>query len=158
LKKTAEKYGFRLIAFAMEDVMELAYNNYDMSIYGLDLSYWEAFQKTRKLSSVTPLPVLEVCLPDFVPGSDQPGDFSSRQRLLFNGIEWERGVIFCHLANSIRFIRDLRMISEEEPWYSHDEIIRKKLKDLYMTLLSYIPHSCLYPRKAFSCLNNLLFK
>lgn len=158
LKKTAEKHGFRLVVFAMEDVMELAYNNYDMSIYGLDLSYWEAFQKVRKLSSVTPLPVLETCLPDFVPGSDQPGDFSSRQRLLFNGREWEHGAIFCHLANSIRFIRDLQRISEDEPWYSHDEIIEKKLKALYVTLLSYIPHSCLYPRKAFSCLNNLLFK
>jgi len=158
LKKTAEKHGFRLIAFAMEDVMELAYNNYDMSIYGLDLSYWEAFRKMRKLSSVTPLPVLETCLPNFVPGSDQPGDFSSRQRLLFNGIKWEHGWIFCHLANSVRFIRNLRMISENEPWYSHDEIIRRKLKDLYITLLSYIPHSCLYPRKTFSCLNNLLFK
>lgn len=158
LKKTAEKHGFRLVAFAMEDVMELAYNNYDMSIYGLDLSYWEAFQKIRKLSSITPLPVLEACLPDFVPGSDQPGDFSSRQRLLFNGIEWEHGAILCHLANSISFIRDLRMISEEEPWYSHDEIISKKLNALYITLLSYIPHSCLYPRKAFSCLNKLLFK
>jgi len=158
LKKAAEKHGFRLIAFAMEDVMELAHNNYDMSIYGLDLSYWEAFKKIRKLSSVTPLPVLEACLPDFVPGSDQPGDFSSRQRLLFNGIEWEHGAIFCHLSNSISFIRDLRMISEDESWYSHDEIIRKKLKALYITLLSYIPHSCLYPRKAFSCLNKLLSK
>jgi len=158
LNKTAEKHGFRLMAFAMEDVMQLAYNKYDMSIYGLDLSYWEMFQKVRKLTSITPLPVLEDSLPDFVPGSDQPGDFSSRQRLLFNGTEWERGTILCHLANSIKFIGRLQKISEDESWYSHDEIFRKKLEALYITLLSYMPHLCLYPRKAFSCLNSLLFK
>jgi len=158
LKKTAEKHDFRLVAFAMEDVMELAHNKYDMSIYGLDLSYWEAFKKVRKLTSIIPLPVLEDSLPDFVPGSDQPGDFSSRQRLVFNGIEWEHGAILCHLANSIGFIRGLQRISDVESWYSHDEVFRKKLKALYITLLRYIPHLCLYPRKAFSCLNKLLLK
>ncbi len=158
LNRVAEKHSFKLIAFAMEDVMELAHNKYDMPMYGLDLSYWEDFQRIRKLSSIAPISVLEACLPTFVPGSDQPGDFSSRQSLLFNGTGWEHGTIFCHLANSIRLIRDLQMISKDEPWYEHDEIIKRKLNALYMTLLSYIPHACLYPKKALSCLNNLLFR
>ena len=152
LKETAEENDFCLIAFAMEDVMELAHNKYDMTLYGLDFSYWEKFMEPRKLSSTVPYEVLQDFLSDFVPGSDQPGDFSSRQSRLFNGNKWETGTIFCHLTNSARLIRGLKSISRGEPWYHHDEIINKRLRELQWTRVKYFPHSLLYPKETFSCI------
>ncbi len=152
LQKYATKNRIDLIAFAMEDVMELAYNKYDMTLYGLDLAYWDRFQKLQKLSSITPREVLEDMIPCFVPGSDQPGDFSSRQKLLFNGKNWETGPIFCHLTNSIRLISRLQQISENKSWYRHEEIFKERMKELRWTRLKYLPHSLLYPKETFSCI------
>lgn len=152
LKETAKENDFRLFAFAMEDVMELAYNKYDMTLYGLDFSYWEKFREPCRLSSIVPYEVLQDFLPDFVPGSDQPGDFSSRQSRLFDGNKWEIGIIFCHLTNSVRLIRALQSISRVEPWYHHDEIFDKRLRELQLTRVKYFTHSLLYPKETFSCI------
>jgi len=152
IKKIAREGGFEILALALEDVMELAFNNYDMTLYGLDLSYWEKYQKRRKLSSIVPVEVLEDLISNFAPGSDQPGDFSSRQMRIFDGRQWRTGPIFCHLINSLRLLSKLRRITEDEPWYQHHEVFERKMKKLWWKIVKYLPHSLLYPRRTFSCM------
>ncbi|HDH07216.1 MAG TPA: hypothetical protein ENF87_02485, partial [Thermoproteales archaeon] len=76
-KNVAELYFF-----VLEDLTALSENHYDMPLYGPDL---EAFSKRRKiklLGSIVPYEALEGMLPYYVPGLDQPGDWSERQPIL----------------------------------------------------------------------------
>ena len=66
-------------------------------------------------------------LHEFVPGSDQPGDWSARQSRLFNGQGYEGGDIAGHLENSIRLMKSLIEIGELRDWQqkiASDELLR----------------------------------
>ncbi|MEM3404295.1 MAG: hypothetical protein QXJ17_07160 [Nitrososphaeria archaeon] len=156
LLKSFNNYDMRFIVLALENIMELAWNNYDMAIYGLDLSYYERFKKIRKISSIIPEEVLEDCLPYYAPGSDQPGDFSSRQSILFNGERWEISPVFSHLLNSLILIRNLKKISCDQPWYHHEEIFKEKENQLGKACLRYLPNSLLCPKESLSSVSSFL--
>jgi len=117
LKRVAESEGVELVAFPLLDISELAYNRYDMPIYGLDEGLWSAKGVVRKLGSVIDLRTLRRCLPEFPPGMDQPGDWSERQALVFTGSGYEKGDMAKHLRNSLSLLRRLRDLSMKQSWY-----------------------------------------
>lgn len=117
LNKTAKKNGIKLTAFSIENVTELAHNNYDMTLYGIDESFWSAKRKIRKLGSIIDRNTLEKFLFDFIPGSDQPGDWSERQYSVFVTKEKKEYIKSeNHLRNSIELIKKLKKISNFTPW------------------------------------------
>lgn len=138
LKKTAKKHGIKLSAFAVGNITDLAYNKYDMTVYGPDESFWRARGRIRKLGSIIDRTTLESYLPHFVPGSDQPGDWSSRQSVLSTGTGTEGGNIEGHLQNSAKLIKNLREISKGQSWYSwQDRIVENELRLLQATIKRY---------------------
>jgi hypothetical protein len=133
LQRIAKQKDIALVAFAMGNLTALSSNNYDMPLYGVDEAHWQKTHTIRKIGSTINRSSLEEYLPCFVPGSDQPGDWSARQRNLFNGISYEPGDIVGHLNNSIRLIKSLCEIGCFEPW--QQSIAEKELDVLQMTLL-----------------------
>ena len=136
LQERAKKWGIKLTAFALESITPLAFNRYDMPLYGADESYWEKTGKVKLLGGITDRSVLKAFLPKYVPGCDQPGDFSARQKRLFNGREYELGGIAQHLKNSIKLIEDLERIPNcLESWQT--EIAERELIRLREVLSLY---------------------
>jgi len=156
LSKALKEYESKIIVLTLEDIMQVASNNYDMAIYGLDLGFYEKNKKIKKISSIIPSDVLDDCLPYYAPGSDQPGDFSSRQSKLFNGEGWEPGPIFSHLLNSLTFLKGLEEISKNEPWYNHNRIFNDKKSRLGKKCIKYLPHSLLYPKQTIRSIRSFL--
>jgi hypothetical protein len=134
LHHIAKANDISMIAFAMGNLTALCTNNYDMPLYGVDEAHWQKTHAVRKLGSVIDRDSLEEYVPCFVPGADQPGDWSARQRRLFNGISDEPGDIVGHLNNSIRLIKSLTEIGDFEPW--QQRIAEKELGLLQKALQS----------------------
>ncbi len=134
LHRIAKENDISMVAFAMGNLTALSTNNYDMPLYGVDEAHWQKTRTIRKLGSIIDRASLEEYVPLFVPGSDQPGDWSARQPKLFNGISYEPGDIIGHLNNSIRLIKSLLEISSYEPWQKR--IAENELDLLEKTLQS----------------------
>jgi len=127
IDETAKKHGIELMAFPIENITNLAFNGYDMTLYGVDESYWKATGKIRKLGSTVDIETLKRFLPKFTPGSDQPGDWSNRQTTIHVTKERsEKGEIKTHLQNSIKLIKSLLEISDFKPW--QQKIAERELK------------------------------
>jgi len=135
LYRIAERNGISMIAFAMGNLTALSTNNYDMPLYGVDEAHWQKTHTIRKIGSIIDRVSLEEYILHFVPGSDQPGDWSARQPKLFNGISYEEGDIIGHLNNSIRLIKSLTEIGGLEPW--QQRIAKKELGHLQKELQSW---------------------
>lgn len=135
LSKTVKKHGIKLVAFSIEDITELAYNSYDMTLYGIDESFWSTTKKIRKLGSIVDVKTLDKFLPEFIPGSDQPGDWSNRQPYVFVTKEKKEYIKAQeHLQNSIKLIESLKKISNFTSWQK--KITKKELLLLYAALQS----------------------
>jgi len=132
LHRIAKQNDITMVAFAMGNLTALSSNNYDMPLYGVDEAHWQKTHTTRKIGSIIDRASLKEYLPYFVPGSDQPGDWSARQRNLFNGVSHEPGDIVGHLNNSIRLIKSLCEIGGFEPW--QQRIAEKELNLLQKIL------------------------
>lgn len=133
IRETTKKHGIKLVAFSMGNLTELAYNGYDMTLYGIDESMLRVTGEVRKLGSIVDPQTLARFLPEFVPGSDQPGDWSSRQTSVYvTKEEQEPGGITGHLRNSIQLIERLRNIPDYAPW--QQRIAEKELELLHSTL------------------------
>ena len=128
LKRLADRSSFELVAFSIGNVTGLAHNWYDMPAYGMDESYYRATGKIKRLGCITDFQILKEYLPFYVPGCDQPGDWSARQEQLFTGHGYERVNSREHLANSIRLIDALKEISCSEKWQK--EIAERELSKL----------------------------
>ncbi len=135
LKKTANEHGINLHAFSIGNITELALNNYDMTLYGVDESYFSKYGKIKRLGSIVDRSTLEDYLPEFIPGCDQPGDWSDRQSKLFTGLGYELGDITGHLTRSINLIEKLRKIGGYEKW--QDSIAQKEVTKLKKVLYNY---------------------
>ena len=110
----AVKLGFkRVYAFALTDLTALASNEYDMVLYGPDLSAREF----RPLGSTTHIDVLAACAPYYVPGLDQPGDWSSRQPILFDGKRLEVGPMHVHLESVRKAVTEVLERFGREKWF-----------------------------------------
>ena len=125
-----EDHGLELVSFSLCDISQLAHNNYDMPIYGLDESLYTSMGGMRRMGSIIDSETLKDVLPQYVAGMDQPGDWSERQSTLFNGQENEVGDMMGHLTKSLRLIESLNEINSEQPWYSelHSGIADRELK------------------------------
>jgi len=134
LYRIAKENDISMAVFAMGNLTALSTNNYDMPLYGVDEAHWQKTRTIRKLGSTIDRASLDQYVPCFVPGSDQPGDWSARQTRLFNGISYEPGDILGHLNNSIRLVKSLTEIGGFEPWQMR--IAEKELGLLERTLKS----------------------
>ena len=127
LDKIARSHGIQLVAFAMGNLTALCANNYDMPLYGVDEWLWRRDHSIYKLGALLDRDTFVEYLHEFVPGSDQPGDWSARQSRLFNGQGYERGDIAGHLENSIRLMKSLLEIGQMKNWQEKiaaDELLR----------------------------------
>ena len=134
-----EEHGVDLYSFAICDLAQLAHNNYDMCIYGPDESLYRETRRRGTLGSVIDRATLRRLLPRYVPGLDQPGDWSERQSLLFDGVANRRGDIRGHLLKSISLIETLMEMNAGEEWYTetHEEAAKSELRLLKRTLAGY---------------------
>ncbi len=134
LYRIAHSHGISMMAFAMGNLTALSTNNYDMPLYGVDEAHWQKTREVRKIGSIIDRASLEEYAPHFVPGSDQPGDWSARQPKLFNGISYEQGDMLGHLRNSVRLIKSLCEMGDFEPW--QQRIAQKELSLLQKAIQS----------------------
>jgi len=134
-----EEHGVELHSFAVCDVAQLAHNNYDMCIYGPDESLYRKTGRRGALGSVIDRETLRRLLPLYVPGLDQPGDWSERQSSLFDGFANRSGDIRGHLSKSISLVETLMEMNAGEEWYTetHEEAARTELSLLRETLAGY---------------------
>ncbi|MCL7389471.1 MAG: hypothetical protein LZ173_06005 [Thaumarchaeota archaeon] len=133
IEEKALKVGFEKVYFiALGDITALCYNMYDMPLYGPDESYYSEYREVRKLGGITDYQVFEKYVLEFIPGADQPGDWSARQKILFTGVGYEPGGIVKHLENSISLVSRLWDISRGQEWFMefHEEAMKKELEQL----------------------------
>ncbi|MGY0287254.1 MAG: hypothetical protein ACUX7D_00600 [Candidatus Methanodesulfokora washburnensis] len=101
IARKASSIGFEeVMAIALIDIPHLSSNMYDMPAFGPDLSLWREKKEIRFLGSITDVEIFKKLLMEYVPGVDQPGDFSERQKLLYDGYSWRRGEVEFHLRKS----------------------------------------------------------
>ena len=131
-----KRHDISLVSFAICDVTQLAHNNYDIAIYGLDESYHGVTGEAKKLGSIIAPETLRRLIPSYVPGLDQPGDWSERQTRLFNGVTDENGNIVGHLEKSVALIERLGAMSAGQSWYgeAHEGAARRELEALRLEL------------------------
>jgi len=116
LENIAKRHGIPLVAFAMGNLTALCSNNYDMPLYGVDESLWDKKHLVSKLGALVDRDTLTEYMREFIPGADQPGDWSARQLKLFTGLGHEDGNINGHLENSARLIKSLMSIGYFADW------------------------------------------
>lgn len=140
IEERARRLGFKhTYYFAIGDLTPLCSNLYDMPLYGPDESYYAERGEIKLLGGIVDYLTLERFLLDFIPGADQPGDWSARQSRVFTGLGYEPGGIEKHLKNSIGLIRRLWELSKGQPWFMefHEEAIKKELEALEKKLSQY---------------------
>lgn len=135
----AASRGIPASFFCIGNVTDLAYNGYDMPLYGLDESLWNKRKELTRLGGIVDESALWKYLPEYVPGLDQPGDWSSRQTKLFTGLSWKPGGIAEHLKHNRDVIQTLRTLSKGQPWCKpwHEEIFRKELEAIGRALTGF---------------------
>jgi hypothetical protein len=114
------EYGADIHSFSICDLTQLASNNYDMPLYGVDESLHSSSGEFRGLGSVVDRETLLSLMPRYIAGMDQPGDWSERQETLFTGAGYVEGDIPGHLRRSTHLIESLRKINRSQPWYDAD--------------------------------------
>jgi uracil phosphoribosyltransferase len=139
LSALCKTLGARLITFAICDITQLAANNYDMTLFGIDEHHHSATGELSLLGSILGEETLREMSENFIPGLDQPGDWSERQAKLFDGYREEPGDIKGHLSKSITFIESLDKVNRKQDWYN-DRIKRLtevELENLRSTISRY---------------------
>lgn len=139
--EVAKKVGFKKIyAFAIGNLTALCYNMYDMPLYGPDESYYAEYGKIKTLGGIVDYTTLRRYAAEFIPGADQPGDWSARQEKVFTGTGYEAGGIPRHLKNSIELIEKLWKISKDMDWFMdfHELAIKKELEALRNELKKWV--------------------
>lgn len=133
INEISEDLGIeKVYSFAFANLSKLASNGYDMLMYGMDFSYFKEHGKRRKIGGIVSQETLEDYLEFYIPGLDQPGDFSARQEKVLTGDGWEPGGIEEHLTNSVKLIKNVRELSSDEWWWKdfHDRRVEEELNSL----------------------------
>ena len=125
------KHGVHLYVFAICDISQLYSNNYDMPLYGLDEHLYKQNGLVKPLGSIVARETLRDMIPHYVPGMDQPGDWSERHTDLFNGYNNESGDIRGHLRKSIELMESLDELNRQQPWYTEhiNDLTRKEIEN-----------------------------
>ena len=139
LHRLCQQEKCRLITVALCDITQLAANNYDMTLFGPDEHLHTTKGELNKLGSIVGEETLQEMVENYIPGLDQPGDWSERQTKLFSGYGIEDGNIKGHLSKSIKFIEELDKINRTQEWYNDQikELVENELKSLHETLEKY---------------------
>jgi len=139
LGKICSGRGIELSSFSICDYSQLARNNYDMPLYGLDESLFRSTGELQYMGSIVDEETLKLFLPRYVAGLDQPGDWSERQTTMFDGHVDVEGDIVGHLRKSIGLVESLREINSGQPWYDdlHNDVALAELGRLRETLEEY---------------------
>jgi len=140
IHETASRLGFRrTYFFAIGNLTALCHNLYDMPLYGPDESYYSERGELKLLGGITSYEAFNRYLPEYIPGADQPGDWSARQTALYTGYDYEPGDIEKHLTNSIALIEKLWRISRGQEWFTeiHERAIERELGNLRAVLTHY---------------------
>jgi hypothetical protein len=140
LSNLSDAYGFELFIFAICDITQLSSNNYDMPLYGVDENLHENTTFVSPLGSIVSLDTLCEMVNFYIPGMDQPGDWSERQSSLFNGASISSGDIRGHIIKSIALIKSLDKINRNQKWYNEtiEKLTQKELNQLQHKLLDFI--------------------
>jgi len=130
--RVLSRHKVELVVFAICDISQLCWNKYDMPLYGVDESLYRERGEIKPMGSVVSLETLRDMIPRYVPGMDQPGDWSERHSRLYNGLGEEPGNIREHLKRSIELIEALNAVNMQQPWYNENirEITRRELENL----------------------------
>ena len=131
--ETAKKLGFKkTYFFAIEDLTALCHNMYDMPLYGPDESYYSERKEIKLVGGTADYSTVERFFTEFIPGADQPGDWSARQSQVYTGYSYEPGGIEKHLKNSIALIERLWELSKGQEWFMdvHEKSIKRELEAL----------------------------
>lgn len=130
-----EKRGVEAVFLALEDFTALASNNYDMPLYGPDTAV-SGVRPDRVIAGATVSEAWEEMAAQYFPGMDQPGDWSERQCLLYNGHGYERGGIREHLERSLKALDSLYTVVRGASWYEGwmDAIYRERRAGLEKAL------------------------
>ena len=133
LDRIAQSYGIPLVAFALGNLTALCANNYDMPLFGVDEWRWQKDGSINKIGALVDRTTFMEYLPEFIPGADQPGDWSARQSKLFTGTGYEDGNIDAHLENSIRLVESLLKIGTFSEWqtkiaYKELDLLKNQLE------------------------------
>ena len=118
INRLLTKHGIPLYVFAICDISQLYANNYDMPLYGLDEHLYKQSGVIKPLGSIVSPETLRDMIHQYIPGMDQPGDWSERHTTLFNGYEKEGGDIQGHLKKSIDLMLSLDELNKQQPWYT----------------------------------------
>ena len=139
LSALCKRMGSRLKTFAICDITQLAVNNYDMTLFGIDEHHHSETGELNILGSVVGEETLRDMSENFIPGLDQPGDWSERQTKLYNGYHEEPGDIEGHLSKSIAFIESLDRVNREQGWYNDKikQLTGAELENLRSTISRY---------------------
>jgi hypothetical protein len=138
VQRLLNEHDIELIVFAICDITQLYSNNYDMPLYGLDEHLFHETGEIKPLGSVVATETLSDMIQCYIPGMDQPGDWSERHNHLYNGYGEESGDIRGHLKKSIDLIKSLDQLNMKQPWYNEDihRITQEELQKLDETLES----------------------
>ncbi len=112
------------VVIALNSLTPLSINGYDMPIYGYDVFAWEKKKELKPIGGVMSRGTFKEMVSVFIPGADQPGDFSARQTKLFTGEKWVPGNIDEHVENTITYIRSIKSLLEKK-----DKFLWEKTKD-----------------------------
>jgi hypothetical protein len=136
LGEFCSREGIEMFSFAICDLTQLAFNNYDMPLYGFDESSHASTGRRIRLGSIVDMDTLDGMIPHYVAGLDQPGDWSERQVSLFNGYGMESGDVVGHLRKSTDLIKSCSELHSGEVWYDgfHEGIAMKELARLETVL------------------------
>ena len=139
LSALCKSIGADLVTFAICDITQLAANNYDMTLFGFDEHYHSETGELNILGSIVGEETLQEMSKNFIPGLDQPGDWSERQTKLYDGHHEEPGDIKGHLSKSIAFIEALDRVNVEQDWYNDTikRLTETELESLHSTLSRY---------------------
>ena len=125
------------MGFALGNLTAMCANNYDMPLFGVDEWLWQKDGSINKIGVLVDRTTFMDYLPEFIPGADQPGDWSVRQSKLFTGTGYEDGTIDGHLVNSIRLVESLLKIGTFADW--QEKIAYKEL-ELLKNQLAIVKH------------------
>lgn len=85
-----------------------------MPLYGLDEHLYRERGKIKPIGSIVSPDTLQEMLPHYIPGMDQPGDWSERHLYLYNDHTYENGNIQGHLEKSIQFMESLDKLNSQQ--------------------------------------------
>ncbi|MGC8557517.1 MAG: hypothetical protein ACP5NC_00785 [Nitrososphaeria archaeon] len=119
--------GIPVVSIAIENITPLSENGYDMPLYGIDEQAYSSRGEKNRLAAAVPMQVLRLMLNSYYPGMDQPGDWSDRQKTLYDGRAWTPVDPLVHLNRSLKMLERVRLLNRTEEWYSelHEKIYVK---------------------------------